>query len=180
RQDGDRGGGSVDASLLLGLGHTLNAMAAALVTQAPVNALAVDAEDHFLVAALLAGAEGNVFHLPALVAGIVGVHIVEIAGKQGGLIAAGAGPDFHDDAVKIFALGQEQVFELGVQGILPRFEAGQLLLDQVPHALVGLARQEALRLGNVGSHFFIFLKRLDHASQRPLLLGQLGVALAAA
>src|SRR5205085_10737440 len=56
-QHGDGGGRGVDAALRLGLGHALDAVAAALVAQVGVGVLAGDAEDHFLVAALLAGAE---------------------------------------------------------------------------------------------------------------------------
>ena len=100
-QHGHRGGRGVDAALLLGLGHALDAMAAALVAQVLKDVVAGDAEDDFLVAALLAGAEGDVLDLPALVAGVVRVHVVEVAGEQGRLVAAGAGADFHDDAVEV-------------------------------------------------------------------------------
>ena len=104
----------------LGLGHALDAMAAALVAQVLEDVVAGDAEDDFLVAALLAGAEGDVLDLPALVAGIVGVHVVEVAGEEGRLVAAGAGADFHDDAVEVLALGQEQVFQLAFAALAAR------------------------------------------------------------
>ena len=99
-------------------GHALDAMAAALVAQVRIDVVAADAEDDFLEAALLAGAEGDVLDLPAHVAGVVGVHVVEVAGEQGGLVAAGAGPDFHDDAAEVLArLDQQQVFEPRLQGL---------------------------------------------------------------
>ena len=103
----------------LGLGHALHAMAAALVAQVLVDVVAGDAEDDFLEAALLAGAEGDVLDLPAVVAGVVRVHVVEVAGEQGRLVAAGAGADFHDDAAEVLArVDQQQVFQPALQGSL--------------------------------------------------------------
>src|SRR5690242_16236482 len=80
-QHGHGGGGGVDAALLLRLGHTLHAMPAALVAQETEGVVAGDAEHNFLVAALLAGAEGDVLDLPAVVPREVRVHAVEVAGE---------------------------------------------------------------------------------------------------
>src|SRR5262245_29260996 len=70
-QHGYGRGRGVNSSLLLGLGHALHAMAAALVAQVLIDAVAADAEDNFLEAAVLAWVEGNAFDAPAAVAGIV-------------------------------------------------------------------------------------------------------------
>src|SRR5262249_46168157 len=98
--------------LLLGLGHALHAVGAALVAEVRVDVVTADAEDHYLEAALLAGAEGDVLHLPALVTDVVGVHIVQVAGEEGGLVAAGAGPNLHDKAAEVLArVEQQEVLE---------------------------------------------------------------------
>src|SRR5262249_1993999 len=101
RQHRHRGRRGVDAALLLGLRHALHAVAAALVAQVGVSIVARDAEDDFLEAALLTRAKGDVLDLPTLVARIVRVHAVEVAGEQGGLVAAGAGADFDNDAAEV-------------------------------------------------------------------------------
>src|SRR5207248_2640860 len=116
---------------LPGLGHALHAVAAALVAEVLVDAVAGDAEDGLLEAALLAGAEGDVLDLPAHVAGVVGVHAVEVAGEQGGLVAAGAGPDLQDEAVEALAgVLQQEVFEPVLEGGAAGAQRGQLLLGQ--------------------------------------------------
>src|SRR5262249_43084962 len=107
-QHGHGGGRGVDAALLLGLGNALHAVAAALIPQVGEHIVAGDAEDLFLEAAVLAGAEGDVLDLPALVASVVGVHVVEVAGEQRRLVAAGAGTDFNDDAAEVLAGIDEQ------------------------------------------------------------------------
>src|SRR5262245_35115405 len=150
-QDGHGGGGGVDAALLLGLGHALHAVAAALVAQVLEDVVAGEAEDDFLVAALLAGAEGDVLDLPTLVAGVVGVHAVEVAGEQGGLVAAGAGADLHDQAGEVLArLDQEEVFQPGLQRLHLLPLGGQLLLGVGAHLGVGLGGEQGLGLADVG------------------------------
>src|SRR5262249_3846897 len=97
-QDGDSRGRRMDTALLLGLGHTLDAMAAAFVSQVLINPVAGNAKDNFLEATLLAGVERNALDTPAVIAGIVRVHVVEVAGEEGCLIATSTGTDFHDQA----------------------------------------------------------------------------------
>ena len=65
RHHGDRAGRRVDASLRLGLGHALHAMAARLELELRVRALARDAQDHFLVAAELGRRLRHDLDLPA-------------------------------------------------------------------------------------------------------------------
>jgi hypothetical protein len=87
-------------------------MAAALVAQVLEDIFPAYAEDHFLEAALFAWAEGNVLDAPALVARVVRVHGVEVAGKEGRLVAAGAGAYFDNDAVKVLAgIDEEKFFQ---------------------------------------------------------------------
>src|SRR5262249_44266988 len=140
-QDGHGGSGGVDSALLLGGGDALDAVPAAFVLQVLIDPLAGHAEDDLLVAAHLAGVEGDGLHRPALVAGVVVVHVVEVAGKQGGLVAAGAGADFHDQAVVILALAQEQFFQPAAQRLLALAEHGVLLLGVAFHLGVGFGAQ---------------------------------------
>src|SRR5262249_40578794 len=115
-----RGRRRVDPPLRFRLGDALHAVAAAFIAEAPVDLVAGYAEDDFLVPPLLARAEGDLLDLPALVAGVLRVHPIEVAREDRRLVAAGARPDFHDDAAVVLALGQEQVFQAVVQGLAAR------------------------------------------------------------
>ena len=69
----------------------------------------------------LAGVERNVFDLPACIAGVMAVHVVEIAGEQGRFVAAFTGADFDDELREIVAgIDEELVFDLGVENVAPR------------------------------------------------------------
>src|SRR5262245_50882000 len=146
-QHGDRRCRRVDAALLLGLGNTLDAVPAALVAEVLVDLVAGDAEDDFLEAALLTGTERDVLDSPAHVAPIVRVHAIEIARKQGGLVAAGAGPNLQDEAVEILArINEEEVLEPALQSVAASAEAGQLLLREGAHLGIGFLDEQRLGL----------------------------------
>src|SRR5262245_23309706 len=115
----------------LGFGgrDALDAMAAALEAEALEGAVARDGKDDFLVAAHLAGAEGDGFDVPAHAAGVARVHLVEVAGEQGRLVAASAGADFDDEAVVILGAGQEEILQSSRQRIAASTEVLQLLFD---------------------------------------------------
>src|SRR5262249_5710833 len=74
-QNGHRGRRGVNAALRLGFGDALHAMAAAFIAQELIGVITRHAEDHFLVASLFAATERDVFDFPALVAGVVRVHV---------------------------------------------------------------------------------------------------------
>ena len=81
----------------------------------------------------------------------MGVHVVEVAGEQGGLVAAGAGADFHDDAVEVLAGSTSRRSSSRVlQRLLPALQVGQLLLERSWRISGSVsAGQQGLGLGDV-------------------------------
>src|SRR3712207_8967024 len=47
--------------------------------------------------------------LPAVLLGVLAVHLVEVAGEEGGLLAAGAGADLEEEAVDGVVLGGDEL-----------------------------------------------------------------------
>ena len=146
-QDGHGGGRGVDAALGLGLGHALDAVAAGLELQVPERPVAADAEARLAVSAELGGHEFQGLELPAHRLGVAAVHLDEVAGEQGRLVAAGARSDLHDQprAVGAGLLVVDQVAE-GLAGLgfllLERFKLGLVVL---PRLGVGLGLDQGLR-----------------------------------
>ena len=130
---GHRGGGGVDAALGLGLGHALHAMPAALVVQCGDRPLRPPTPRMTsLNPPNSVGFMSRISTFQRLALGVVLVHFVEVAGEQGGLVAAGAGADFRHaaGAIGVLAAGRRvqklvpQRFPLGLQ-------LGQLGLGQL-------------------------------------------------
>ncbi len=72
--------------------------------------MARDLGDHLLVAAHRPLALGDGLDPPALEGGVALVHAVEVSGEERGLVAAGAGADFEDDAASSAAsLGRSAI-----------------------------------------------------------------------
>jgi hypothetical protein len=65
-------------------------------------------KDDFLVAAQLGRTGVDDAARPAHAVGIAGVHAVEIAREQRGLVAAGARADFHDRVAAVVRIGRQQ------------------------------------------------------------------------
>jgi hypothetical protein len=113
----------VDAALGLGGRHALHAVAARLELQLAVAAVADHADHHFLEAADFARAFAHQLAAPALALGVARVHAQQVAGEQGRLVAAGAGPDFQERVAHVIrVLGQQQLLQFV-------FQPGQLGLD---------------------------------------------------
>ena len=160
----------VDAALRLGLGHPLDAVPAALEAEGLEDAVALDAERHFLVAAGLAFAGGDFVEAPALDAGVPGVHLVQAAGEQRGFVPAGAGADFDDDAVEVFErIDEQQVFEFQPEGVAARPEVGEFFLGHRAELGVGLFGENLLTAGDGRFEVLQFEVRLDEFRQRPVL-----------
>src|SRR3984893_4634516 len=87
RQDGYRGGGSVNAALLLGGRDALHAMHAAFVFELGIDLVALDGGDDFFHAALGGGRAFEDFDFPALRFGETGIHAIEVAGEDAGFVA---------------------------------------------------------------------------------------------
>src|SRR3990172_11441446 len=98
-QDGHGGGGRVDAAAGLGHGDPLDAVDAALILETRVGAGAAHLEDDLLEAAPIAGVGVHYIHCPTVTFRVPAVYAVEIAREHGGLLAAGGGPDLHDDVL---------------------------------------------------------------------------------
>ena len=112
-QDRDGAGRGVDAALCLGRRHALHAVRAGLELEPRVRALADDAADDLLVAAVLAGALAQHLDSPALPFGVARVHAEQVAREDRGLVAAGAGADLEEDvAVVARVLRDQQLREL--------------------------------------------------------------------
>src|SRR5439155_943516 len=89
-QDGDRAGRGMDASLRLGGGHSLDAMAAGLEFELGVGTMPDHARDDLLVPARSARRFRYHLHLPALAVRIGSVHAKHVA-REGRRCPAGAG-----------------------------------------------------------------------------------------
>ncbi len=101
RQHGDGRRRGVDAALRLGLRHALHAVGAALVLEDRVGALALDREGHLLEAAHLGRRLREHLGREAALLGVAGQHLVEVAGEQRRLVAAGPGADLDQDVLGV-------------------------------------------------------------------------------
>src|SRR4029078_12170630 len=90
-----------DPPLRLGLRDALDPVGAALVLEDGVGGLTLDRERHLLEPADLGRARRYRFGREAALLGVAGQHLVEVAGEQGRLVAAGAGADL-DEHVLVF------------------------------------------------------------------------------
>ncbi len=152
-------------------------MAARFVAHVLEYLVARDAEDDFLEAARLAGAELDGLGVPALSPGIARVHVVKVAREQGGFITPGAGPDFHDQAGKILGrVNQQRIFQTDFQGFVPLAQADQFFLGVRAHLGVLLAFQQGLGLGDVRGELLEFEIRLDDLGERAMLARERSVA----
>ncbi len=113
------------------LRHALHAVAAALVLEAGVGALAVDLEDDLLEAALLALAGGDDLDVPVAHFGVAGVHAEEVAGEQRRFLAAGAAADFDDDVAVVVRVGGQEGETKGLlQALVLRLQGLEFFLGQ--------------------------------------------------
>ena len=143
-EDGDGGGGGVDAALRLGFGDALDAVDAGLVLHAPVGVLAADAERDLAVAA--GAGLGGVEHLqpPALALGVALVHAEQVGGEQRGLVAAGAAADLDDRVLLVGGVArQEGDLQLLLEPREQRREPLLLLAPELALLLVARAQQVA-------------------------------------
>ncbi len=143
------------------------------------GAAAADFGDDLLVASHGAFARGDHLDLPALVRGIALVHAEEIAGKERGLVAAGAGADLEDDVALVHrVLGQQRQLDLS-------FERRALLLEFRPlgerhraHFGVGCGiRNERIEALDLGDDAAIVLHRPDDRSELGEFARELDVGL---
>ena len=96
--------------------------------------------------------------------GVALVHAIEIAGEQGGLVAAGAGADFEDGAVVVHRiLGQQRETDLVAERFLARLGLVLFLFGQFAHvAVAGGVVDQRLQIGNFGVGGAIGLDLVHH------------------
>ena len=123
-KDGDGGGRSVDPPLRLGLWHALHAVGAGLVLEDRVGAVALDRKGIGPVP------DRQRLDLEATPLRVPGQHPVQIAGPQGSLIAARAGPDLDDHVLVVvrIALDHRQA-----DFLLERLQPLPRRFEHVPH-----------------------------------------------
>ena len=106
----------MDPALGLGLRDALDAVGAALELEDRVGALALDREGDLLEAADLGRRLRERLGREAALLGVAGQHLVEVAGEQRRLVAAGPGADLDEDV-------------LGVVGVALDHRQADLLLE---------------------------------------------------
>lgn len=112
-QHGHRSGRGVDAALRFGLGYALHAVYARFVFERTIDIVARDFHHDLLVSAGRAFREGGDFVLPAFGFDVFGVHAHQVAGEDGGFVAARAAADLDDRVFGILrVLGNQQEFDL--------------------------------------------------------------------
>jgi hypothetical protein len=140
----------MDAALAFGHGHTLHAVHARLIFELAVRALALDREDHFLVAAHIAFALAEQLDLVVVDFGPTRVHTEEFTGKERSLFAARTGPNLHDHVfVVVGVLGNQQGLEPGLQAGVFLLQLRQLQLRQLLHVGVAVVRGEHPVVGDL-------------------------------
>src|SRR6266542_1215653 len=135
-----RRGRGVDAALRLGGRDALHAVHAGLELQLAVRALAGDAEDDLLEAALLRLALRHDLQLPAMPLRVAGIHAEEIEGEQRSLLPALTGTDRDDDVLLVERIaGDEQHTQLPEQLLHALRRVRQILPRDVPQiGVIGL------------------------------------------
>ena len=164
-QHGHGGRRGVDAPLALGGRHPLHPVHAALVLEHRVRARALHGERDLLVAAGVALAGPELLDGEAPGRGVAQVDLEQVAREQGGLLAAGAGPDLDDRVPVVVRVGLEhRLADLAARGppSPPRPRGGwprtsssspsaEELLGLVgPLGGVAVARGQVERLAQVG------------------------------
>ena len=151
-------------------------MGAALELEHRVGPVTLDREGHLFEAANLGGALGDRLGAEAPLLGVATEHVVEVARKEGGLVAAGPGPDLDNHVLVV----------VGVAFDHRQADLLRQLLE--PGRSRGDDRAQLLVLANLGQHLGRALEVIGElavlASQRPsglesaILAAELGVALA--
>ncbi len=127
-QHGHGAGRRVDAALRLRGGHALHAMGAGLELERGVDAAARDAADDLLVAAVLALARAQDLDGPAHGFGVLRVHAEQVAGEDGGFVAARAGADLEVDVALVVRVGRDQrLLQLQLERFVALLECSEFL-----------------------------------------------------
>ncbi len=124
-EDGDRGGGGVDAAIGFGLRNALHAVDAGLELQAREDASSTDLGHAFLQAADVVLRKLQDFELPALEDGVFAVHIEQEGAEERGFVTARACADFEQGVAFIRCVFWQQHF------LDAQFKLGEAGADQL-------------------------------------------------
>ena len=166
----------MDAALGLGLGHALHPVSAALVLEDRVGALALDREGDLLEAADLGAGLGERLGGEAALLGVAGQHLVEIAGEERGLVAAGPGADLDQDVLGVVgvALDHRQADLL-----FERLEPRRRVLDHLQQLrVVAVLGQQLPRPLEIVLQLAVLDRQRLRRLQLAVLAADVGVALA--
>ena len=157
-------------------GDALDAMAAAFELEVAERPLAVEAERDLPEPAEFGGFHVEDLELPAHRLGEAAVHLVQVAGEQGRLVAPRAGPDLDDHRRVIgarLAVVEEVAEGLGV-GLLALAEDRQLALGVRPHLGVGLGVEQGLGLLDLPAEVEVAAVQDRQLGERPRSFEQRG------
>ena len=175
RQHRHGGGGGVDAPAGLRLRHPLHPVDAGLKFQPGIGAVAGDHKVGLLDAAQLRLVIVEQAHLPAPAVGVHGVHPKQRVGKEGALFPADAAADFHNDVLVVVGVpGQQQDFQLLLQGLQVLLGLGVLLLAELAHFLLQLPVQHFPEVLGLLPGLTIAAVGVHQRLQLPLLPQELG------
>ena len=137
--------------------------------------IALHLELDLLETAGLGGRDVHGLGLPTLGRGEALVHLVEVAGENGGLVAAGRRADLHDDVLLVGRVGRDEheldvLLQLGQLGL----DGGDLLLGELLHVGVGEHLLSRLQVVH-GAH--VLGRLLGERTLGGVLLGQAVVLL---
>ena len=168
-QNGDSGGGSMDAALGLGFGDALDAVASAFVAEFDPDTVTFDGKNDFLETTHLRAAEAERFDLPAALFGVASVHAVQVTGEERRFVAAGAGADFHDDRANDGIVAHDQFFFDLLEELLDlRFECLEFFGGQVLHFRIV---EHGFGVGQLGGKILIAAVAVDEVFELAMLFG---------
>jgi hypothetical protein len=150
RQDRDGRRARVDAALALGRGNSLHSVRTAFVLEPTPRVLALGDEGDVAEPAVFGRLLRQHLELHAAALGVPLVHAEEVAGPEVRLFPAFGALDLDDDVATFVGVArQQQVTDLGCEGVGARFLLGDLRLQVVAHVGLGLGTQHLARVGRV-------------------------------
>ncbi len=177
-QNRHRRGGRVDTPLRFGDRNALDAMHARLELHLRVHLVALDAKRHFLESTGVAPVRVDLLDLPLLELGVAGVHAVQVAREDRGLVTAGATSDLHDDVLLVVRVArQHHHLEFVLKIRQASFEFLDLLGGELLHLGIALGVKDFLGLVEFVEHAQILPRLLGDRGLAALLLGQARVLL---
>ena len=157
----------------LGLRHALHAMPARLELELRVDAVAFDAQHHFLVAADLGRAFADDLAAPAAAFAVAQIHARQVAGEQRRFVAAGAGADLQEGVARVVRVARQQPgLQIGQQGLQVGLGRGDFVARQF--AEFGVIEHRAA-FGQVALAPFVLAELLHHLRDFGLLTRQAAV-----